>query len=215
METDPYFKREQTATKHFILRRYLQTLVYKLFLGGHREISYIDGFSGPWETQTEDFSDSSFMIAIDVLKTAHYDLKAQGKPRTTRCFFVEKDRRAYELLTEAVSKHHSPQDSFYVATFNGRFEDATSEIVKFIGNSFALVFIDPTGWTGYSYDAIRPVLRHAPNEVLINFMYDFVNRAAAMSDPKTIESLDPILGGPGWKGRLKGDVPLGQEIERI
>jgi hypothetical protein len=59
-----------------------------------------------------------------------------------------------------------------------------------------------------------PVLKHAPGEVLINFMYDFVNRAAAMDDPKTIASLDPILGGPGWKTRLQHDVPLGQEIER-
>src|SRR5258706_6789191 len=45
-------------------------------------------------------------------------------------------------------------------------------------------------------------------------MYDFVNRAAAMDDPKTIASLDPILGGPGWKSRLQRDVPLGQEVER-
>jgi hypothetical protein len=29
----PYVGREQTATKHFILKSYLQTLTYKLFSG--------------------------------------------------------------------------------------------------------------------------------------------------------------------------------------
>jgi len=43
-------------------------------------------------------------------------------------------------------------------------------------------------------------------------MYDHINRAAAMNDPKTVASLDPILGGPGWKERLIRDVPLGQEM---
>jgi formylglycine-generating enzyme required for sulfatase activity len=26
------------------------------------------------------------------------------------------------------------------------------------------VFIDPTGWTGYSYDAIGPILKHTPGD---------------------------------------------------
>jgi three-Cys-motif partner protein len=211
---DPYLKREQTSTKHFILKSYLQTLVYKLFQGGHRSLSYIDGFSGPWQTQTENFSDTSFMIAIEVLRTAHFNMQSKGIPRTTKCFFVEKNPTSHALLSAAVRKFHSPNEGFFIETFKGTFESATARIVRFIENSFSLIFIDPTGWKGYPYDAIAPVLQHVPSEVLINFMYDFVNRAAAMSDPRTIASLNPILGGPGWKDRLVGDVPLGQEIER-
>jgi hypothetical protein len=60
--TDPYFGREQTKAKHFILRRYLQALAFKILR--FFDITYVDGFSGPWETKTEDFVDSSFMIAI-------------------------------------------------------------------------------------------------------------------------------------------------------
>jgi three-Cys-motif partner protein len=211
---DIYSEREQTLTKHFLLTSYLQTLVYKLFQGGQPSITYVDGFSGPWKSRTENFSDSSFMIAINVLKAAHFDMLSKGASRTTKCFFVEKNPKSYALLSEAVKQHHSPQDGFFIDTFNGEFEAATSRIVEYVGRSFALVFIDPTGWTGYTYNAISPILKHTPGEVLINFMYDFVNRAAAMDEPKTIASLDPILGGPGWKSRLQHDVPLGQEIER-
>jgi three-Cys-motif partner protein len=211
---DIYSEREQTRTKHFILKSYLQILVYKLFHGGQKSLTYVDGFSGPWKSRTENFSDSSFMIAIKVLRAAHFEMLSKQGSRTTKCFFVEKNPKSYALLSEAVKQHHSPENGFHIETFKGEFEAATSRIVEYIGQSFALVFIDPTGWTGYTYEAIGPVLKHAPGEVLINFMYDFVNRAAAMEDPKTIASLDPILGGPVWKTRLQHDVPLGQEIER-
>lgn len=43
-------------------------------------------------------------------------------------------------------------------------------------------------------------------EVLINYMYDFINRGVAMSDPKTVASFDPILGGPGWADRLDREL---------
>src|SRR6266446_4601515 len=66
--TDAYSGREQTKAKHFILRRYLQALAFKVLT--FSDITYVDGFSGPWETKTENFSDSSFMIAISVLKDA-------------------------------------------------------------------------------------------------------------------------------------------------
>lgn len=50
--TDPYTGREQTKAKHFILKRYLQALAFKVLR--YFDITYVDGFSGPWKTQTED-----------------------------------------------------------------------------------------------------------------------------------------------------------------
>src|SRR3974390_2009054 len=66
--TDPYSGREQTKAKHFILKSYLQALAFKVLT--FSALTFVDGFSGPWETKTEDFSDSSFMIALNVLKDA-------------------------------------------------------------------------------------------------------------------------------------------------
>jgi len=212
---DPYSEREQTQTKHFLLKSYLQTLVYKLFHGGQKSITFVDGFSGPWKSQTEDFADSSFMIAINVLRTAHFELRNSGNPKTTKCFFVEKNPKSYALLKQAVEQYHSPENDFHIKTFEGEFEKATDRILEYIDQSFALIFIDPTGWTGYSYSAIGPVLKHTPGEVLINFMFDFVNRAASMSDPKTINSLNAIFGGTGWKEKIRPGLSIGVEIERI
>lgn len=73
---DPYSGREQTQAKHFILKRYLQALAFKVLT--FQDITYVDGFSGPWETKTENFVDLSFMIAISVL----LDAQKQYRERT-------------------------------------------------------------------------------------------------------------------------------------
>ena len=211
---DPYSGREQTKAKHFILKRYLQALAFKVLT--FSDITYVDGFSGPWETITEDFSDSSFMIAISVLRDAQALVQRRtGHRRQIRCFFSEKNLSAYKRLVEAVAPHHKPEQDFEIKTFCGAFEDAVDTIQTFVGSSFALIFIDPTGWTGYPLERIRPLLASTKCEVLINFMYDFVNRAGSMSDAKTIASLDPILGGPNWEARLNHKLPRGLAIEEL
>lgn len=212
--TDPYFGREQTKTKHFILRRYLQALAFKVLR--FSDITYVDGFSGPWETKTEDFIDSSFMIAINVLQDAQQKIQLQTERRPKiRCFFSESNRQAYIKLATAISPFHLPAKDFEIKTYCGEFESAIPEIQTFIGQSFPLIFIDPTGWTGYSLSKIGSLFHRPKCEVLINFMYDFVNRAASMNDAKTIASLDPILGGPGWEARLDPTLSRGRAVEKL
>jgi hypothetical protein len=85
-----YIGREQTQAKHFILRRYLQGLAFKVLRGW--DITYVDGFSGPWKSEMEDFADTSFKIAIEVLRDAQMRILAEtGKGRKIRCFFSEND----------------------------------------------------------------------------------------------------------------------------
>jgi hypothetical protein len=49
-------------------------------------------------------------------------------------------------------------------------------------------------------DRITPLLRHRPGEVLINFMYDFINRFVNSHDPATEVSLDRFFGTTRWRG---------------
>jgi three-Cys-motif partner protein len=179
-------------------------------------MTYIDGFSGPWQTKTEDYSDSSFMIAIGVLKDAQKQIMNRtGKRRRVRCFFSESDPEAYVQLRLAVAKHHRPQEGFEIRTYEGKFEDAVAEIQSFVGSSFPLIFIDPTGWTGYPFDKIKPLFARAKCEVLINFMYDFINRFAHSGAPDIVDSLAPILGGHGWSDRLDPSLPRGLAVEKL
>ena len=212
--SNPYEDREQTKAKHDLFQSYLQALAFKV-LSSWDTLTYVDGFSGPWKSKTEDFSDTSFMIAVHVLKDAQRHYREQGQPKTIKCFFVEKVPSVYAQMEAAVVVHHDPANGFHVDTFGGLFEDAVPKIMDFIGQSFALVFIDPTGWTGYPYDKIGPVLQHKPGEVLITMMYDYINRFTGDHRPKIEASFDPILGGPGWKERLDPILPTGEAVVKL
>jgi three-Cys-motif partner protein len=211
--SDPYAGREQTKAKHFILRHYLQALAFKVLT--FSDITYVDGFSGPWETRTENFSDSSFMIAISVLKDAQQRMLSREFKRRIRCFLIEKEPTAFAQLQAAVLPLNRPDEGFEIKTYCGEFEDAVAEIQQFVANSFALIFIDPTGWKGYPLDKIKPMFRPRKCEVLLNFMYDHINRFARSEDEPTIQSLSPILGGPDWRDRLDTTLRRGLAVEKL
>lgn len=211
---DTYVGREQTLAKHFLLKSYLQALAFKILR--FSDLTYVDGFSGPWKAKTEDFADTSFMIAIKALQDAQQRIfEDTGKCRKIRCFFSESDPDAYLQLQEAVKSFHHPEENFEIKTFGGEFEAAVPEIKRFVGNSFALIFIDPTGWTGYSFDTIKPLFVQRLCEVIINFMYGHVSRFINSGDPATVDSLNPILGGPGWQQRLDPTLTRGEAVLKL
>jgi three-Cys-motif partner protein len=209
-----YTDREQTQAKHFILRGYLQELAYKVLRGW--DIAYVDGFSGPWESRTPNFADTSFMIALEVLKEAQRIIHEQtGVRRNIRCFFSEKSGAAYQNLVSAVAPFHLPHAGFEIKTFHGEFVDAVSEIRAFVGRAFTLIFIDTTGWTEYPFTKVAPLFSYAKCEVLINFMYGHISRFITHPNEKVIASLDPILGGPGWQSRLDPTMKGGLAVEKL
>jgi hypothetical protein len=128
----------------------------------------------------------------------------------------EKSPEAFAQLDKAVAHFHQPEERFEIKTYFGKFEDAVDPIRAFIGNSFPLIFIDPTGWTGYPLDAIKPLFAYRKCEVLINFMYEFINRFAHSEDEDIIRSLAPILGGSNWPERLDPTIRhRGLAVEKL
>lgn len=213
---DLYKDREQTAAKHVILRHYLQELALITLggkEGGYRVLTYVDGFSGPWESRCGDYSDTSFMVAIGVLKDVQRQLAARGRTPVIKCFFAEKKRSSFRQLDPVVRAHHDQAGGFHVETFNGRFQDAIPDIISF-AEGFTLTFIDPTGWTEYPFDAISPLLTKRPSEVLVNYMYDFAGRFTSWNDPKIVESFNGILR-PGWLERIDRSLPPAEAAEKL
>jgi three-Cys-motif partner protein len=162
------------------------------------------------------FIDSVFMIAISVLLDAQKQYRERtGVSRRIRCFFSETDPDAFAQLERTVALFHKPAEGFEIKTHCGKFEDAISDIQTFIGRSFPLIFIDPTGWTGYPFEKIKPLFARPKCEVLINFMYAFVQRFVHSDDEATVTSLGPILGGPGWRDRLDTSLSRGPATEKL
>lgn len=208
MKPVEYYKgREQTYLKHFFLEHYLEKVVHKVGFYDPN-FTYVDGFSGPWKSEDEDYQDTSFGIALSQLRIAIKNLKAHKKYLNLKCLFIEKKRKAYQELEEQIKS----VDDLEAKCIHGRFEDLIPEINKFIGNSFSFIFIDPTGWTGFALNKIQPILLNR-GEVLINFMYGFINRFINFQDPKNIETFNNLFGSSDWKNELEIEVTGGKSYE--
>lgn len=169
-----YEGREQSRVKHEVVRRYLESFAHIVGSRWH-SITYIDGFSGPWNAQTQDLSDTSFSIALNELRRARETHAAKGRKLGIRCAFVEKNPTAYQRLKEFADAVEDAD----VRTFCGEFEASIPQIISFIRedhDTFPFVFIDPTGPSGFRLRVIAPLLMPKPGEVLINFILEFIRR---------------------------------------
>ena len=198
---DYYRGREQTYLKHFFLERHLERVAYNIG-SFHNDFVYVDGFSGPWKSGDEALDDTSFMIAIQKLRQVREGLAKVGRTPKIRCLFIEKDPGSYRAL-EAAVRHIT---DIQVETLNGEFEHSIPQVLKFVGKAFSLVFIDPTGWTGFGLKQITPILQHRPGEVLVNFMFDYINRFLDDPRPDIAASFTELFGGPGWETAVRTAV---------
>ena len=211
--------REQTYLKHFFLEKYLERVAW-IILSVQDEFVYVDGFSGPWKSEDETLEDTSFMIALNQLRMVRQGLKErQGRNVRIRCFFNDNNQQAYNELEKVVSA----VDDVEIKVLCRDFEDVVPEIVEYVGRSFSLTFIDPTGWTGFGLRKIAPLLA-LPGEVIINFMYDYVNRFLEDPTPETAATFDPLFGCLGWHleverytraGHLREDAILSVYRDRL
>jgi three-Cys-motif partner protein len=201
LDEQSYLGREQTLVKHIILQRYLLRLA--VIVGTWAEaITYIDCFSGPWESKTDDYSDTSFGIAIQELKKAQAELAKQGKQPRLRCFFLEKDKKPYAELNAFCNN----VTGIHAEARNNVLEKVVPEIREFHRQggqkNFAFTFFDPKGWRGIELDVISPLLKITPGEVLINFMTSFTRRFIESQDPELVPGFDRLYGGPTFRARL-------------
>jgi len=201
--------------KHFFLEQYLEKVAFHIGYG-YREFVYVDCFSGPWQSQDEEFADTSIRISLDRLNYVRTGLAAQGRYADIRAIFIEKSPTAFDALQAALNQHRG---SIKTTALQGAFEDNIQRILAEIGSAFAFFFIDPKGWTGFAMDNIRPILLHKPGEVMVNFMYDFVNRFLDFPNAANEQSLDRLFGNPSWRrvrdSRDREVESVGLYIEQI
>ncbi|MCB9793075.1 MAG: three-Cys-motif partner protein TcmP [Alphaproteobacteria bacterium] len=211
MDLSNYQGNEQTWVKHHALKRYLQVLAFKFgHFGGC--LNYVDGFSGPWNHCTQDLSDTSPGIALDVLNDARGQLSSDFR---VRAYFNEANPTAHRELLSKLPTLRGEVDTY---CRNGPFEDAIPDVVNFVHGSgssrpFTFVFIDPTGWTGFGMDKLEPIFRLEPVEVLVNFMTKDIKRFIDVDEPATVASFVDLFGQDvhEFRARWKGQTGLDRE----
>lgn len=191
-ETTVWDLEPHTRAKHEILKRYLQAWTPILTQGRFPEIMYIDGFAGPGRySQGEDGS------PVIALKAALPWAKRTGA--IIRFLFIERDRDRAQVLRECVGEINPPSNLQVEIAGGVTFEKAFGDTLnsyKARGASLppTFAFIDPFGWTGVPFSAVKTIMKHRSCEVLITFMYEEINRF--ISNPDQEENFDALFGAP-------------------
>jgi three-Cys-motif partner protein len=189
-ERSDYVTREQAWVKHWLLERYLQRLIMKV--GRHwGRIVYIDAFAGPWKSNKDDLSDTSFDRAVQVMRSCQTALAAEGVHRPFEALFLEKDKKRAAKLIEYAYANTSPEVK--VGAQHKDFVDAIDDLASWIkDDDFAFILVDPTGFDGAAPALLAPLLRKRGVEVLINLMWDYVARFKTVREMGT--TIEQIFG---------------------
>jgi len=171
-----YEGREQAYVKHALLAAYLERFI--MILGQHfPRIVYVDCFAGPWGSSTENFDDTSFGQALQIMRACK--TKLQNDFRKTPKFeaiFIEKDQVSFAKLEKFSAEACST--GLKVTAWQGEFQSRVAHIAESIGSDFAFVLIDPKGWKDViEPDVLAPLLKKRTVEVLINYMWQFLSMA--------------------------------------
>jgi three-Cys-motif partner protein len=196
MKPVEYYKdREQTYLKHLFLERYLDTVGYHIGYY-HTEFIYVDCFAGPWRAVDQDLGDTSIRISLERLNSVRNGLAQQQRHPLIRAIFVEESSTAFAMLQQMLQEHRG---EIRTIALPGSFEQNIAGILDQIRSTFTFFFVDPTGWTGFAMDNLRPILQRRQGEVMINFMYDAINRFLSFKSPSNENSLDRCFGTPTWR----------------
>ena len=192
-----YIGREQAYVKHHFLARYVERLVFKV--ASHRDVVYVDGFSGPWKDQGQSFEDTSFGIALETLRGAKQAWAKLGRgARTMTALLVEKDPDAYLRLQEIIPRY----PDITIRTFNNDFVEIVPDLLRAIPpDAFSFVLMDPKGWK-IDMHAVAPLLRRPNCEVVFNFMFTMINWSASMPNAAIQAGLECLMPDTDWKRRL-------------
>jgi three-Cys-motif partner protein len=192
-----------TAKKHQILRRYFNAWL-PIISRWNGRVLYVDGFAGPGEYSKGE--DGSPAIVLKAARDHTYPIRSE-----LICLFVEADAARYEHLKRVIAKLKATLPSnITVETAKGDFnETLTSGIAELQEQQKhlapSLVFVDPFGFSHTPFSTIRKIMQNDKCEVLINFMYEEINRFLGHADH--IDTFNKLFGTPAWQAAAQKETP--------
>jgi three-Cys-motif partner protein len=190
-----YADRIQTYLKHRVLAEYLRTWAHKLGSTarfGTRRLWYVDCFAGLWRSQDADGADTSAEIGLRALEEAIDTWRGErGAALEGAAIFVEADPGRAARLREMLGKRESRVTT---EVLEGEFGAHAAAIQQRLGAEAAFLFVDPTGWKGADMAYIAELAGRPYRDVLVNVMFDYLNRWIGAPLPFLREQLQRFFG---------------------
>jgi three-Cys-motif partner protein len=180
-----------TQAKHRILRGYLDSWLPILGSWSSR-LGYIDGFAGPGRYAGGE--DGSPIIALKAALEHRASLRSE-----LVCLFIEQDGARKAQLEQELAQLPLPSN-IKVHLEHGRFDETMDRVLdELAGDRLAPIFafVDPFGWSQTPFTLIARLLAIPHSEVLVNFMYEEVNRFLGV--PAHASKWDRLFGIPDWR----------------
>jgi three-Cys-motif partner protein len=191
-----------TAKKHDILRSYFQAWL-PIMASWNGRVLYIDGFAGPGKYSKGE--DGSPVIVLKAARDHNFKIKAE-----LVCLFIELDSTRFQHL-EAILEELRPTlpKNITFKSIKGAFNEQLAQVFAFLQEQKktiapTLVFVDPFGFSHTPFSTIAKVMENRRCEVLVNFMYEEINRF--LSHPDHTDTFDALFGTNTWREALQAET---------
>ena len=192
-----------TAKKHEILRRYFEAWLPIMSSWSDRVV-YIDGFAGPGKYSIGE--DGSPVVVLKAARDHTNPMKSE-----LVCVFVEDDKERCDHLTKVLGElTRSLPSRIKWEVVHGRFDDHLASALDLIeaqkkNLAPAFVFIDPFGFSHTPFKTVKRLLGNRRCEVLVNFMYEEVNRFISLEEHAA--NFDELFGTTEWRDVRRLSIP--------
>lgn len=192
-----------TAAKHEILRRYLQAWAPILSQGNFPHLVFVDGFAGPGRYSRGE--EGSPLIAARAVIEQPRPIKAK-----VDFHFIELDKKRADHLASEIEVLKFPANISMTIHSGRTFQEAFLEIWESYSprpgrpRPPTFVFIDPFGFK-IPFSHVAKVMRAQSCEVLINFMFEEINRF--LSQQQMPDNFDDLFGCRDWREGINIQTP--------
>ena len=183
-----WYYEEQTKIKHRVLSAYAKIWISKL--GKYNETMFFDCHAGCGvyiDQETNEVSYGSSFLIEDI--ACALNSKRNSKNFICAC---EIDKKFHDNFQKVMSEIGKKTISLKNADFQNVLNDA--RVKRYYSNHPTLFFVDPFGYT-LKMSSISKMMKNRKNEVIINFMYDFISRFLSVTDP---EIFNDFFGSDEW-----------------
>ncbi len=182
--------------KHQLLTRYLGG--WFPILSSYRQVIYIDCHAGRGRHKTG--QEGSPILALQTLLEHTHRARMLASTRMNFVFF-EIDEANYEYLCEEIKALGNLPNNVDVQPVHADYETKLRKIIHSLKQqgqriSPTFAFLDPYGFT-LSMDLLNELLELPKCELLLNFMYRYVDMA--MHHPAQSSNLDSLFGCSHWR----------------
>lgn len=189
---------EQTKIKHKILEAYSK--VYMSKLGKNKDTLFVDCHGG-CGAYIDDKNNLSYGSSIRVYQACE---QVFSKRQTKNYIAIsERSKKYCDNLLKVLQDLKVKNAKVYNADYNDVLND--KKLVTFYQSHPTLFFIDPFGYYDTPMCQMRKLMNSHGNEILINFMFDFLNRGISVQSIDQ-DQLTSFFGTDEWRNaqRLSG-----------